>query len=150
MVATGVLYLIASGFASNGISEHSPGGYSLQSAVMIERVPTAFLLIVIQGGFDKKAPAGFAPVAIGLALTLIHFITIPVTNALVNPTRSTAVALFQGTWAQQLWLFWRGPIAGGCIGGLIYRFLLRCRVKINYFQPCGQSKPRYLARFFIR
>ncbi|WP_313589275.1 aquaporin Z, partial [Pantoea septica] len=124
IAAAGVLYLIASGkagfdaaasgFASNGFGEHSPGGYSLQSAVIIELVLTAFFLIVIHGATDKKAPAGFAPVAIGLALTLIHLISIPVTNTSVNPARSTAVALFQGTWAlQQLWLFWLAPIVGG-------------------------------------
>ncbi|MDU1572789.1 MAG: aquaporin Z [Pantoea sp.] len=138
IAAAGVLYLIASGkagfdaaasgFASNGFGEHSPGGYSLQSAVIIELVLTAFFLIVIHGATDKKAPAGFAPVAIGLALTLIHLISIPVTNTSVNPARSTAVALFQGTWAlQQLWLFWLAPIVGGCIGGLIYRFLLQSK-----------------------
>jgi len=138
IAAAGVLYLIASGkagfdatasgFASNGFGAHSPGGYSLQSAVIIELVLTAFFLIVIHGATDKKAPAGFAPVAIGLALTLIHLISIPVTNTSVNPARSTAVALFQGTWAlQQLWLFWLVPIVGGCIGGLIYRFLLQSK-----------------------
>ena len=138
IAAAGVLYLIASGkagfdatasgFAYNGFGAHSPGGYSLQSAVIIELVLTAFFLIVIHGATDKKAPAGFAPVAIGLALTLIHLISIPVTNTSVNPARSTAVALFQGTWAlQQLWLFWLVPIVGGCIGGLIYRFLLQSK-----------------------
>lgn len=136
IAAAGILYLIASGkagfdatasgFASNGFGEHSPGGYSLQAAVIIELVLTMFFLIVIHGATDKKAPAGLAPVAIGLALTLIHLISIPVTNTSVNPARSTAVALFQGTWAlQQLWLFWLVPIVGGCIGGLIYRFLLQ-------------------------
>ena len=138
IAAAGVLYLIASGkagfdatasgFASNGFGEHSPGGYSLQAAVIIELVLTMFFLIVIHGATDKKAPAGLAPVAIGLALTLIHLISIPVTNTSVNPARSTAVALFQGTWAlQQLWLFWLVPIIGGCIGGLIYRFLLQSK-----------------------
>ncbi|POW57686.1 aquaporin Z [Candidatus Pantoea alvi] len=138
IAAAGVLYLIASGkagfdatasgFASNGFGEHSPGGYSLQAAVIIELVLTMFFLIVIHGATDKKAPAGLAPVAIGLALTLIHLISIPVTNTSVNPARSTAVALFQGTWAlQQLWLFWLVPIVGGCIGGLIYRFLLQSK-----------------------
>lgn len=138
IAAAGILYLIASGkagfdatasgFASNGFGEHSPGGYSLQAAVIIELVLTMFFLIVIHGATDKKAPAGLAPVAIGLALTLIHLISIPVTNTSVNPARSTAVALFQGTWAlQQLWLFWLVPIVGGCIGGLIYRFLLQSK-----------------------
>jgi aquaporin Z len=135
IAAAGVLYLIASGkagfdatgggFASNGYGEHSPGGYSLQSAIVIELVLTAFFLIVIHGVTDKRAPAGFAPLAIGLTLTLIHLISIPVTNTSVNPARSTAVAIFQGTWAlQQLWVFWLVPLVGGVIGGLIYRCLL--------------------------
>lgn len=138
IAAAGVLYLIASGktgfeltaggFASNGFGEHSPGGYSLQAAVIAEVVLTAFFLIVIHGATDKHAPAGFAPIAIGLALTLIHLISIPVTNTSVNPARSTAVAVFQGTWAlQQLWVFWVVPLAGGVLGGLIYRFLLQSR-----------------------
>ncbi|HEJ6928823.1 TPA: aquaporin Z [Serratia marcescens] len=135
IAAAAVLYLIASGkagfdataggFASNGYGEHSPGGYSLQSAIVIELVLTAFFLIVIHGVTDKRAPAGFAPLAIGLTLTLIHLISIPVTNTSVNPARSTGVAIFQGTWAlQQLWVFWLVPLAGGIIGGLIYRCLL--------------------------
>lgn len=138
IAAAGILYLIASGkagfevttsgFASNGFGEHSPGGYSLQSAVIAELVLTAFFLIVIHGATDKRAPVGFAPIAIGLALTLIHLISIPVTNTSVNPARSTAVAVFQGTWAlQQLWVFWVVPLAGGVLGGLIYRFLLQSR-----------------------
>lgn len=138
LAAAGVLYLIASGksgfdvtvsgFASNGFGEHSPGGYSLQAAFIAELVLTAFFLIVIHGATDKGAPAGFAPIAIGLALTLIHLISIPVTNTSVNPARSTAVAVFQGTWAlQQLWVFWVVPLAGGVLGGLIYRFLLQSR-----------------------
>ncbi len=116
IAAAAVLYLVASGkaefdatasgLASNGYGEHSPGGYSLQAAIVIELVLTAFFLIVIHGATDKRAPAGFAPLAIGLALTLIHLISIPVTNTSVNPARSTAVAIFQGTWAlQQLWVF---------------------------------------------
>ena len=132
IAAAAVLYLIASGkagfdataggFASNGYGEHSPGGYSLQSAIVIELVLTAFFLIVIHGVTDKRAPAGFAPLAIGLTLTLIHLISIPVTNTSVNPARSTGVAIFQGTWAlQQLWVFWLVPLGGGIIGGLIYR-----------------------------
>jgi aquaporin Z len=135
IAAAAVLYIIAhghagfdattSGFAANGYGEHSPGGYSLQSAIVIEGVLTAIFLIVIHGATDKRAPAGFAPIAIGLALTLIHLISIPVTNTSVNPARSTAVALFQGSWAiQQLWVFWLVPVVGGIIGGLIYRFLL--------------------------
>ena len=133
IAAAAVLYLIASGkagfdattggFASNGYGEHSPGGYSLQSAIVIELVLTAFFLIVIHGVTDKRAPAGFAPLAIGLTLTLIHLISIPVTNTSVNPARSTGVAIFQGTWAlQQLWVFWLVPLVGGIIGGLIYRW----------------------------
>ena len=135
IAAAAVLYLIASGkagfdataggFASNGYGEHSPGGYSLQSAIVIELVLTAFFLIVIHGVTDKRAPAGFAPLAIGLTLTLIHLISIPVTNTSVNPARSTGVAIFQGTWAlQQPWVFWLVPLVGGIIGGLIYRCLL--------------------------
>lgn len=129
-----VLYLIASGkagfdaaasgFASNGFGEHSPNGYSLTAALLIEVVLTAFFLIIILGSTDKRAPAGFAPIAIGLALTLIHLISIPVTNTSVNPARSTGVALFQGGWAiGQLWLFWVAPIVGAVIGAGIYRFL---------------------------
>lgn len=135
IAAAAVLYVVASGkagfdataggFASNGYGEHSPNGYALGAAMVIEFVLSAFFLIVIHGATDKKAPAGFAPLAIGLALTLIHLISIPVTNTSVNPARSTAVALFQGTWAiQQLWMFWLMPILGGIVGGLIYRFLL--------------------------
>lgn len=115
----------ASGFASNGYGEHSPGGYSLMAAMVCEGVLTAIFLIVIHGATDKRAPAGFAPIAIGLSLTLIHLISIPVTNTSVNPARSTAVAIFQGTWAMdQLWMFWLMPIIGGVIGGLVYRFVL--------------------------
>lgn len=127
-----VLYLIASGkagfstaggFASNGYGEHSPDGYSMLSALLAEVVLTAMFLMVIMGATDKKAPAGFAPLAIGLALTLIHLISIPITNTSVNPARSTGVAIFAGGWAiQQLWLFWLAPIVGGIIGGLLYNF----------------------------
>lgn len=131
-----VLYLIASGkmdfdavtsgFASNGFGEHSPNGYSLTAVVVAEIVLTAFFLIVIHGATDKKAAVGFAPIAIGLALTLIHLISIPVSNTSVNPARSTAVAIFQGGWAvEQLWIFWIAPIVGGILGGLIYRGLLQ-------------------------
>jgi aquaporin Z len=133
IVAGGVLYVIASGsasfdpaggFASNGYGAHSPGGYSLASALLIEIVLTAFFLIVILGATDPRAPAGFGPLAIGLALTLIHLISIPVTNTSVNPARSTGVAVFAGGWALgQLWLFWVAPIAGGLLGGLIHRWL---------------------------
>ncbi|EBV6971244.1 aquaporin Z [Salmonella enterica subsp. enterica serovar Gaminara] len=135
IIAAAVLYAIASGvptfdatgsgFAANGYGEHSPGGYSIEAAILTEVVLTAGFLLVIHGATDKNAPAGFAPVAIGLALTLIHLISIPVTNTSVNPARSTAVAIFQGTWAlQQLWLFWAMPVIGGILGGLLYRFLL--------------------------
>jgi len=127
----GVLYLIASGqpgfdvgggFASNGYAEHSPGGYSLQAALVCEVVMTAMFLVIILGATDKRAPAGFAPVAIGLGLTLIHLISIPVTNTSVNPARSTGVALFVGDWAvAQLWAFWVAPLAGGVVGALAYR-----------------------------
>lgn len=118
----------ASGFAANGYGEHSPNHYSMLSALLIEVVLTAFFLIIILGVTDKQAPAGFAPLAIGLALTLIHLISIPVTNTSVNPARSTAVALFQGGWAlEQLWLFWMMPLAGGILGGTIYRVLLEKR-----------------------
>ena len=133
IAAGGVLYLIASGasgfdvsagFASNGYGEHSPGGYSLHAALVCELVMTAFFLIVILGATDKRAPAGFAPLAIGLALTLIHLISIPVTNTSVNPARSTGVAVFVGGWAvAQLWLFWLAPIVGGVVGAVIYRWV---------------------------
>lgn len=135
IAAAGVLYLIASGkagfdaaasgFASNGYGEHSPGGFSLQAGMISELVLTAVFLIVIMGATDKRAPAGFAPIAIGLALTLIHLVSIPVTNTSVNPARSTGVAIFQGGWAlEQLWMFWLLPIIGAAIGGAIYRFVL--------------------------
>jgi aquaporin Z len=134
IAAGGVLYLIASGkagfdvtagFASNGYAEHSPGGYSLQAALICEIVLTAFFLIVILGATDGRAPAGFAPIAIGLCLTLIHLISIPVTNTSVNPARSTGVAIFAGGWAlQQLWLFWIAPLIGAALGGVIYRQVL--------------------------
>lgn len=133
IAAGAVLYAIASGkpgfdpsagFASNGYGEHSPGGYSLLACVAAEFVLTAFFLIVIHGITDKRAPAGFAPLAIGLCLTLIHLISIPVTNTSVNPARSTGVALFQGSWAiGQLWMFWVVPLLGGIVGGLVYRYL---------------------------
>ena len=126
-----VLYLIVSGkadfagvggFASNGFGEHSPGKFSMMSALITEVVLTAMFLEVILGVTHKNAPAGFAPLAIGLALTLIHLISIPVTNTSVNPARSTAVALFAEPWAlQQLWLFWVAPIVGGIIGALVHK-----------------------------
>ncbi len=131
IVAGGVLYVIASGkagfdvaagFASNGYAEHSPGGYSLQAALVCEIVMTMVFLVVILGATDSRAPQGFAPLAIGLTLTLIHLISIPVTNTSVNPARSTGVALFVGGWAlQQLWLFWVAPIVGAVLGAIVYR-----------------------------
>lgn len=134
IAAAGVLYLIASGkagfdvsagFATNGYGEHSPGGFSFLSVVVTEFVLTAFFLLIILGVTDKKAPAGFAPLAIGFALVLIHLISIPVSNTSVNPARSTGVALFQGDWAMaQLWVFWVVPLLGGVFGGLVHRFVL--------------------------
>ena len=133
IVASAVLYVIASGqagfslddgFATNGYGEHSPGGYTLLACLVAEVVLTAFFLIVIMGVTDKRAPAGFAPLAIGLTLTLIHLISIPVDNTSVNPARSTGPALFVGGWAMgQLWLFWVAPLVGGILGGGIYRWL---------------------------
>ncbi|MEQ9608993.1 MAG: aquaporin, partial [Kiloniellaceae bacterium] len=115
---------LADGFASNGYGEHSPGGYSLLSALVIEVVLTFGFLIVILGATDRRAPAGFAPLAIGLALTLIHLISIPVTNTSVNPARSTGPALFVGGWAlMQLWAFWAAPLIGAIAAGLSYRAL---------------------------
>ena len=137
IAAGAVLYVIASGapgfdvakgFAANGYGAHSPGGYSLLAALVTEVVMTLFFLLVILGATDKRAPAGFAPIAIGLALTLIHLISIPVTNTSVNPARSTGVGVFVGGWAlAQLWLFWLAPIAGAALGAAIYRFIGRER-----------------------
>lgn len=131
--AAGVLYVIArgkpgfdlsAGFASNGYGVHSPGGYSLAACRVAEIVLTAFFLMIIMGATDKRAPQALAPVAIGLGLTLIHLIDIPITNASVNPARSTGPAIFVGSWAlRQLWLFWVAPVIGGIIGGRIYRSL---------------------------
>jgi aquaporin Z len=133
IAAGGVLYIIASGkagfdvtagFACNGYGEHSPGGYSLLAALVSEVVMTMMFLIVILGATDKRAPQGFAPIAIGLCLTLIHLISIPVTNTSVNPARSTGVALYLGGWAvAQLWLFWIAPIIGALLGAVVYRFI---------------------------
>ncbi|EKO3431566.1 aquaporin Z [Vibrio fluvialis] len=135
VIAAAILYVIASGqasfdvaasgFAVNGFGDHSPGGYSLTAALVSEVVMTTMFLLVIMGATDNRAPQGFAPIAIGLCLTLIHLISIPVTNTSVNPARSTAVALFVGDWAiSKLWLFWLAPIVGGALGALIYRSLL--------------------------
>jgi aquaporin Z len=133
IAAGAVLFIIASGkagfdlaagFASNGYGVHSPGGYSLLAGLVSEVVMTAMFLVIILGATDKRAPAGFAPIAIGLGLTLIHLISIPVTNTSVNPARSTGVAVFVGGWAiQQLWLFWVAPIIGAFLGGTVYRWL---------------------------
>ncbi|MYM31199.1 aquaporin Z [Duganella sp. CY15W] len=133
IVAGGVLYLIASGkagfdlaggFASNGYGEHSPGGFSLTAALVCEVVMTMMFLVVILGATDARAPQGFAPLPIGLCLTLIHLISIPVTNTSVNPARSTAVAVYVGGWAtSQLWLFWVAPIIGALLGAVVYRLI---------------------------
>jgi aquaporin Z len=139
VAAAGVLYIIASGspgfdvrngFACNGYGVNSPGGYSLLAGLVAEVVLTAFFLIVIMGATDERAPKGFAPAAIGLCLTLIHLIGIPVTNVSVNPARSTGPALFAGGWAlQELWLFWVAPLAGGALGGLVYNTLFGSKGK---------------------
>lgn len=133
LAAGGVLYLIASGksgfelasgFASNGYGEHSPGGYSLMAGLITEVVMTMMFLLIILGATDTRAPAGFAPIAIGLGLTLIHLISIPVTNTSVNPARSTGVAVYVGDWAvSQLWLFWVAPIVGAVLGAVVYRII---------------------------
>ncbi len=124
VIATGAPGFEMGGFASNGYGEHSPGGYSLGSALVTEVVMTFMFLIVILGATDQRAPAGLAPIAIGLSLTLIHLISIPVTNTSVNPARSTGVALFEGGWAiSQLWLFWVAPIVGAALAGLVYNWL---------------------------
>lgn len=133
IAAAGVLYVVASGkagfsleggFASNGYGLHSPGGYSLMACLVIEIVLTAFFVLIIMGSTDKRVPNGFAPIAIGLGLTLIHLISIPVTNTSVNPARSLGPAVFVGGWAlQQVWLFWVAPLIGGAIGGILYELL---------------------------
>ena len=139
VAAGGILYLIASGapdfelgrFAANGYGEHSPRGYSLLASAVTEVVMTMMFLVVILGATDRRAPAGFAPIAIGLALTLIHLISIPVTATSVNPARSSGVAVYVGGWAvAQLWLFWVAPIVGGALGAVLYRII------------GGASKPR--------
>src|SRR6516165_5435818 len=142
IAAAAVLYVIASGkagfdlaggFASNGYAEHSPGGYSLVACLVAEIVLTFMFLMIILGATDRRAPQGFAPIAIGLGLTLIHLIGIPVTNLSVNPARSTGPALFVGGWAvQQLWLFWVAPIAGALLAGMVFRAL---------FEPDVQEPP---------
>jgi aquaporin Z len=140
VIAAYLLYFIASGqpswdmgaFAANGFGEHSPGKFSLVAAVTTEVVMTFMFLIVIMGATDTRAPAGFAPIAIGLALTLIHLVSIPVTNTSVNPARSLGPALFVGGWAlQQLWLFWIAPLLGGALGGFTYRILAKNAVALD-------------------
>jgi aquaporin Z len=136
VLASGILYIIATsapgaeigGFATNGYGDHSPGGYSLVGALVAEVVLTAFFLLIIMGSTDRRAPPGFAPIAIGLGLTLIHLISIPITNTSVNPARSTGPALFVGGAAlSQLWLFWVAPIVGGVLGGAIYKGLFEAQ-----------------------
>jgi aquaporin Z len=145
IAAAGVLYVIASGkpgfdlaagFASNGYAEHSPGGYSLVACLVAEVVLTFMFLMIILGATDRRAPQGFAPIAIGLGLTLIHLIGIPVTNLSVNPARSTGPALFVGGWAlEQLWLFWVAPIVGAVIAGIVYGAIAEERVAKVQTQP---------------
>ena len=135
IAAAGVLFVIASGkagfdvsagFAANGYAAHSPGGYSMTAALVTEVVLTCFFLLVILGATDRRAPSGFAGIPIGLCLTLIHLIGIPVTNLSVNPARSTGPAVFVGGWAlEQLWLFWLAPLAGAALGGIIYPLIAR-------------------------
>jgi aquaporin Z len=151
----GTLYVIASGkagfdvsagFASNGYASHSPGGYSLVSCLLAEVLLTAFFLLIILGSTDGRAPKGFAPLAIGLGLTLIHLISIPITNTSVNPARSTGPAIFAGGWAlSQLWLFWIAPLIGGVIGGGIYRALFAERVEISGDEAVNRSAERLRA-----
>jgi aquaporin Z len=150
VLAAAVLYFIASGkpgfdvsagFASNGYGEHSPGGYALGAAFTAELVLTFMFLMVILGATDSRAPAGFAPIAIGLCLALIHLIAIPVTNVSVNPARSTGPALFAGGWAiEQLWLFWVAPLAGGALAGIVYPLLAEAK------QPSPAAQPAVVPR----
>jgi aquaporin Z len=147
IVAAAVLYAIASGkpgfdagagFAANGYGEHSPGGYSLASSLICELVMTFMFVLVILGATHTRAPVGFAGLAIGLALTLVHLISIPVTNTSVNPARSTGPALFAGAWAlQQLWLFWLAPLVGGLLAGVLYRSVLEREAK----EPAVEGQP---------
>jgi aquaporin Z len=149
IVAAGVLFVIASGrpgfdvaagFASNGYGAHSPGGYSLGAALLTEVVMTFMFLTVILGATHKRAPVGFAGIAIGLALTLIHLISIPVTNTSVNPARSTGPALFVGGWAMsQLWLFWFAPIVGAFVAGVLYKAVLETRPELDI---TGRAQPK--------
>jgi aquaporin Z len=150
IAASGVLYLIASGkpgfslsggFASNGYGEHSPGGYSLLACLIAEVVLTAFFLMIIMGATDHRAPAGFAPIAIGLGLTLIHLIGIPVTNLSVNPARSTGPAIFVGGWAiSQLWFFWVAPLIGGAVGGALYAGIFESETIVTQAPASDESR----------
>jgi aquaporin Z len=153
LAGSAVLYLIASGkegfsvsggFAANGYGEHSPGGYSLAAGLVAEVVLTFMFLMIILGSTDGRAPQGFAPLAIGLGLTLIHLVGIPVTNLSVNPARSTAPAVFVGGWAlQQLWLFWVAPVAGAAVAGVVYRFLAELPDASREAQREGAIREQY-------
>jgi aquaporin Z len=154
IAGAGVLYVIASGkpgfvlggFASNGYGANSPGGYSLIAALVAEVVLTFMFLIVIMGSTDKRAPQGLAPIAIGLCLTLIHLISIPVTNTSVNPARSLGPAVFVGGWAiQQLWLFWVAPIVGAALAGLVYKFAFEGDVKPATEPESAEARARVAA-----
>jgi aquaporin Z len=135
-------FSLAAGFAANGFAEHSPGGYSILACFLAEAVLTFMFLFIILGATDRRAPAGFAPVAIGLGLTLIHLISIPVTNTSVNPARSTGAAIFEGGWAlEQLWLFWVAPLAGAAIAGLLYPLLTEKHGEIP--EPAGAPRPAF-------
>jgi len=150
IAGAGVLYVIASGkagfdvsggFASNGYAAHSPGGYSLVACFVAEVVLTFFFLMIIMGATDRRAPSGFAPIAIGLGLTLIHLIGIPVTNLSVNPARSTGPAIFVGGWAiAQLWLFWVAPIIGGTLGGALYAWIFESGITMAETPAASKSK----------
>jgi len=150
IAAAGLLYIIASGkagfevsggFASNGYAAHSPGGYSLVSCFVAEVVLTFFFLMIIMGATDRRAPAGFAPIAIGLGLTLIHLVGIPVTNLSVNPARSTGPAIFVGGWAiAQLWLFWVAPIIGGIVGGALYAGVFESRMTMTQTPATSEGR----------
>jgi aquaporin Z len=154
--AAGVLYLIATGkpgfdlsggFASNGYGAHSPGGYSLFSCFVAEVVLTFFFLMIIMGATDRRAPVGFAPIAIGLGLTLIHLIGIPVTNLSVNPARSTGPAIFVGDWAiAELWLFWVAPIIGGILGGALYAQIFESRDRIAEGSSASKGRVAVVSR----
>lgn len=156
IAAAGVLFVIASGaagfdvhagFASNGYGAHSPGGYSLVAGFVAEVVLTAFFIMVIMGATDERAPKGFAGIAIGLCLTLIHLVCIPITNTSVNPARSTGPALFAGGWAlSQLWMFWVAPLIGGALGGGIYRALFASAGKVEAVMQRPVSVPQAVAR----